>query len=153
MNAALSVDMTSDLSQENRRLIYEFEQGRAPGAFHHAHHVRVAFAYASEFPMSEALAKFSAALERFALARGKPNLYHETITWAYLLLIGERVARAGKTQSWEEFSEQNRDLLRWKGGILERYYTKAALDSDLARRTFIFPDRVSSDRRSQSAQK
>ena len=152
MNAALSADLTGNPSQVNQRLISEFEQGRAPGAFHHADHVRVAFAYASEFPMPEALTKFSAALKRFALARGKPNLYHQTITWAYLPLIRERIAQAGTTQSWEEFSEQNRDLLRWKGGILERYYTKAALDSDLARRTFIFPDRVFPDRISESAQ-
>ena len=134
-------------------LISEFEQGRAPGEFHHADHVRMAFAYVREFPMPEALAKFSAALKRFALVRGKPNLYHETITWAYLLLIGERIARAGKAQPWEEFSERNQDLLRWKSGILERYYTRAALDSDLARQTFVFPDRVSADRLSETAQK
>lgn len=127
---------------DHRGLIAEFEQGRASGDFHHADHVRVAFAYVSEFPMLEALAKFSAALKRFALSKGKPNLYHQTITWTYLLLIGERMARAGKPQSWEEFSAQNADLLRWRGGVLERYYGKAALDSDLARRTFIFPDRL-----------
>lgn len=143
MNAIPSIDLAGNPAQVNQRLISEFEQGRAPGAFHHADHVRVAFAYASEFPMPEALAEFSAALKRFALAHGKPNLYHETITWAYLLLIKERMARAGNAQLWEEFSERNPDLLRWKGGILERYYTKAALDSNLARQTFIFPDRAS----------
>jgi len=126
----------------NRDLISEFEQGRTPGAFHHANHVRVAFAYVSEFPMLEAIAKFSAALQRFAFSKGKPQLYHTTITWAYLLLIGERVARAGRAQSWEEFAGCNSDLLGWKDGILERYYSRATLDSDLARRTFVFPDRV-----------
>ncbi len=129
-------------SAEHRRLIAEFEQGRAPGDFRHVDHVRVAFAYVSEFPMAKALAKFSAALRRFALSKGKPDLYHQTITWAYLLLIGERLARAAKTQSWEEFSEQNRDLLLWEGGVLERYYKRATLGSDLARRAFLFPDRV-----------
>lgn len=121
-------------------LISEFEQGRAPGDFHHADHVRVAFAYVSKFPMPEAIAKFSTALKSFAISKGKPHLYHETITWTYLFLIGERLARAGKAQSWEEFSEQNADLLQWKGGVLERYYAKATIDSDLARRTFVFPD-------------
>jgi hypothetical protein len=42
--------------------------------------------------------------------------------------------------SWEEFSEHNPDLLVWKGGILERYYSQATLESDLARRVFVFPD-------------
>jgi len=121
-------------------LISEFEQGRTPGEFHHADHVRVAFAYVREFPMPEALARFSAALKRFARLKGKPNLYHETITWAYLLLIGERITRAGKRQSWEEFCAENGDLLLWKGGILERYYRRETLTSDLARGTFVFPD-------------
>ena len=131
--------LTIEQAATDQFLISEFEQGRAPGEFHHAHHVRVAFAYVREFPMPEALARFSAALKRFAALKGKPNLYHETITWAYLLLIGERMARAGKTQSWEEFSPENGDLLVWKGGIIERYYRREILASDLARRTFVLP--------------
>jgi hypothetical protein len=129
----------------NRALIAQFEQGRAPNGFHHADHVRVAFAYVSEFPLPEAIAKFSSALRRFALAQGKSNLYHETITWAYLFLIAERIQR-GQPGPWDEFALRNTDLLVSKGGILERYYTKAALDSDIARRIFILPDRVSEPR-------
>ena len=126
----------------NAELISEFEQGRAPGAFHHADHVRVAFAYISELPLLDALAKFPAALKRFAVAKGKPNLYHETITWAYLLLIRERLARAGSAQTWEQFAGDNKDLLIWKGGILSHLYRQQTLDSDLARQTFILPDHV-----------
>jgi hypothetical protein len=125
----------------NEVLICEFEQGRAPGEFHHADHVRVAFAYVVQFPFLEAVEKFSAALNRFALSRGKPNLYHETITWAYLLLIRERIARAGRVQTWEEFAARNPDLLVCKGGALATLYRQETLDSDLARHTFILPDR------------
>ncbi len=124
----------------NQALISEFEQGRAPGAFHHADHVRVAFAYVSEFPWPEAIVKFSAALKRFALSKGKPNLYHETITWAYLLLIRERIARAGGRQTWNEFAASNPDLLVWKGGVLATLYRQETLYSELARHTFVFPD-------------
>ncbi len=141
MNASLSAEPASRLTQANRDLISEFEEGRVPGDFHHADHMRVAFAYVSEFPVLEALAKFPAALKRFAISKGKPNLYHETITWAYLLLIGERLARAGTAQSWEEFAEENQDLLVWKNGILERYYSKPTLESDLARKRFVMADR------------
>jgi hypothetical protein len=125
----------------NQALIAAFEQGSAPGAFHHADHVRVAFAYVSELPILDAIARFSAALKRFAQAKGKPNLYHATITWAYLLLIRERMARAGRMQSWEEFSESNPDLLQWKGGVLTSLYPQETLDSDLARQIFILPNR------------
>jgi hypothetical protein len=127
----------------NAEVVAAFEQGRAPGPFHHSDHVRVAFAYVTEYPLLEAITKFSAALRRFASAQGKPGLYHETITWAYMFLIAERIAQAGRQLAWEEFAGQNPDLLIWKGGILERYYSKAALASEIARRMFVLPDGAS----------
>jgi len=125
----------------NQMLIDQFERGCAPDGFHHADHVRVAFAFVSEFPLLEAIARFSAALRRFAEAQGKPGLYHETITWTYLFLIAERTASATKPQTWEEFAAQNPDLLIWKGGMVERYYTRTTLNSELARQRFVLPDR------------
>ena len=93
------------------------------------------------YPFLEAVARFSAALKRFAAAQGKPQLYHETITWAYLILIRERRARAGRAQTWKEFADRNADLLIWKGGVLRTLYRQETLESDLARHTFVLPDR------------
>jgi len=125
----------------NEELIDRFEADAVPGnVFHHADHVRLAFAYLSIFPVFEALERFAIALKRFACARGKPQLYHETITCAYLFLIRERMARC-ETGDWEEFARQNQDLLRWKDGVLGRYYRDSTLNSDLARRVFVMPDR------------
>jgi uncharacterized Zn finger protein len=123
-------------------LIQGFEQATLK-SFHHADHVRVAFAYLCRYPATEALEKFSTALRRFAEAQGKPKLYHETITWAYLLLIRERMARGGTAQAWDEFARENSDLLAWKPGILAHYYRQETLASELARTTFIFPDKCS----------
>jgi len=96
----------------NEEIIKEFEEGRAPGeSFHHADHIRIAFAFLSQFSVLEALQKFCAALQRFAAAQGKPHLYHETITWAYLFLIREPMLRANHSQTWEEFAAANPDLL------------------------------------------
>ncbi|HMD18115.1 MAG TPA: hypothetical protein VKH18_15730 [Terriglobales bacterium] len=123
-------------------LIKQFEDGTTPAdTSHHADHVRLAFEYLCRYPALEALEKFSAALQRFAAAQGKAQRYHETITWAYLLLIRERQARAACSQTWEEFAERNADLLVWKGGVLTTLYRQETLDSDLARRTFVLPDR------------
>lgn len=113
----------------------------AADSFHHGDHVRLAFAYLCEFPPLKALEKFCVALKRFATARGKPQLYNETITHAYFFLIRERMARFPGLE-WEEFSSQNPDLLVWKGGILGRYYLESTLRSELARTVFVFPDRV-----------
>ena len=125
----------------NTEFIQMFEADAVPeSSFHHTDHVRLAFAYLSEFPPLEALQKFCSALKRFAAARGKTQLYHETITHAYFFLIRERMAPC-KTAGWDEFALNNPDLLIWKGGILSRYYSEVTLKSDLARTVFVFPDR------------
>jgi hypothetical protein len=125
----------------NIEFIQQFEADTVPeDSFHHSDHVRLAFAYLSEFPPLEALQKSCAALKRFAAARGKSQRYHETITLAYFFLIRERMVR-GSLCNWDEFALNNPDLLIWKDGILSRYYSDVTLKSDLARIVFVFPDR------------
>ena len=114
--------------------------------FHHADHVRAAFAYLSRYPALEAMQRFSAALANFAASCGRADRYNETITWAFLLLVRERLARAAKTMTWEEFAAQNPDLLDWKENVLKSYYRHETLSSDFARRTFVFPDNLSPTR-------
>jgi hypothetical protein len=125
----------------NIELIHHFETDTlADGHFHHADHVRLAFAYLSRYSPLEALDKFSSALKRYTTARGKPQLYHETITHAYFFLIRERMAGCSAAD-WDEFARCNPDLLAWKNGILTRYYQEATLQSDRARSVFLFPDK------------
>jgi hypothetical protein len=109
--------------------------------FHHRQHVEVAWMFVRGHGMPAALAEFTTAIKRFAVAKGATGLYHETITWAFLLLIAERQARR-PAATWTEFEAVNADLLVWKPSILERYYSKELLASDLARRTFLMPDLV-----------
>ena len=131
-------------STTEQDLIAQFESGSVPpDSFHHADHVRLAFAYLRQYTVLEALEKFPAALQKFARTHGRPNLYHQTITWAYIFLIHERIARAACTQTWKEFSAANPDLLTWKNGILKKYYADETLQSDLAKRVFIFPEKPS----------
>jgi hypothetical protein len=125
----------------DRELMDQFEEGTLPAeCFHHREHVRVAFLYLTKYPVLEALQAFSKALRRLAEVRGKPQLYHETITWAHIFLIRERMARAGKNQNWGEFAISNPDLLVWKDGILTRFYRPETLASDFAREVFVLPD-------------
>jgi hypothetical protein len=125
----------------NEELIQRFESGAvSEDCFHHADHVRLAFAYLNQYPTLQALDKFSGALKRFAAGLGKSQLYNETITHAYFFLIRERMERSVGTD-WEEFIVDNSDLLSWKNGILTRYYREETLQSDLARRVFLFPDK------------
>ena len=109
--------------------------------FHHEQHVQVAWLFVRERGMPAALAEFTAAIKRFANAKGATGLYHETITWAFLFIIAERQAKSGAA-TWQEFAAANRDLLVWKPSILERYYSSELLKSDLARVVFLFPERT-----------
>ena len=129
----------------DEEFIAGFEACTLPAeGFHHEQHVRVVWLYLRRYPVLETIMKFSESLKRFATANGKPNLYHETITWAYVFLIHERIKRNGQEQNWQEFVETNADLFDWKDNILKSYYHEETIRSDFARRTFVFPDRFSS---------
>jgi hypothetical protein len=110
--------------------------------FHHADHLRAAWVYLTRLPAAEAIAKFTEALRSYATSLGKAGRYHETITWAYLLLLNERIRRAETVKSWDQFVAAHSDLLDWKHSILMRYYRPETLQSDLARRVFLMPDRL-----------
>jgi hypothetical protein len=112
----------------------------SPDYFHHQNHVRLAWLYLSQHPTLEALVKLSDGIKKYAASLGKATLYHETITWAYIFLIQERMARSDD-DTWEAFAEKNPDLLNWQENILKQYYLEETLASDLAKRVFIFPDR------------
>lgn len=114
----------------------------ANDSFHHADHVKMSFLYLQKYSGLEPLERFSTALARFARAHGKADRYNETITWAFLLLVRERMARFGFSPSWEEFAASNPDLLRWDDHVLKKYYRAETLSSELAKSVFLFPDRL-----------
>ena len=127
----------------NEELIEQFESlTLRPESFHHGEHVRLAWIYLSQYPALTALSKFCEGIKRFAASVGKPDRYHETITWAYLLLIHERMAKCATADSWEAFAEANGELLNWESNILKRYYREETLQSELAKRVFLFPDKA-----------
>jgi hypothetical protein len=139
MIMAAEVTATSD----DATLVAAFEAGTAPPeGFHHANHVRVAWMYLGRLPLLAAAERFVAGLKGFAAAHGKPQLYHETITLAFLLLIHDRIVTRGRGRNWREFADANPDLLTWKPSTLDRYYSPDLIGSDLARRAFVWPDRM-----------
>jgi len=130
---------------DDRAFVEAFEScSLRPDLFHHRDHVRLAWIYLKEDPVLQALARFSIGLQRYATSLGKTELYHQTITWAFLLLIHERMARGGEAATFEEFAKANPDLLAWSPSVLSAYYREETLASPLARRTFLMPDRLQS---------
>jgi hypothetical protein len=110
---------------DESEFVRRFEDCTLPNdAFHHRDHVRLAWIYLRQHPPLEALRCFAEGLKRFAAAHGHPGLYHETITWAYLFLIHERMADGDAAETWDSFAGRNPDLLAWNPSILDRYYDK-----------------------------
>jgi len=130
------------LTAEDRAFIAAFEAGSLPAeSFRHHDHVRLAWLYLRRQPLLPAIGAFRDALRRFTRVHGQARRYHETMTWAHMCLIHERMARGGRDQSWDEFVAANTDLFDRRAPILKRYYTDATLESDLAREVFVLPDR------------
>jgi len=70
-------------------MIRRFEDATLPeNQFHHRQHVRVVWLLLRQERLAVAADRFIEGLKRFATTLGKPTLYHETITWALILLIG-----------------------------------------------------------------
>jgi hypothetical protein len=122
-------------------LVRAFEGLTLPAAqFHHREHVLVAFRYLQAGSLLEALPRFTAALRRFAEANGVGHIYHETVTWAFLVLMNERLERMGRATTWQAFVDGNPDLLR--KDCLAAHYSRDALASPLARRVFLLPNGI-----------
>jgi hypothetical protein len=108
--------------------------------FHHREHLRVAFIFlARHGDFGEGAVAFRAALRRFAETHGITRVLHETLTWAYLALVHERMA-SGRFADSRAFLAAWPDLLDHKGGALARCYDVAAITaSPAARAMFVLP--------------
>jgi hypothetical protein len=107
-----------------------------PAKFPHSEHLRLGYEMLSRYSFGEAINRFSGGLKLLAAKAGKPQVYHETITVAFLALINERRTQDG-AQSWGDFQTRNTDLLDKR--CLEKWYGAEQLRSDLARRAFCLP--------------
>ncbi len=114
-----------------------FEAGRVdPAQFPHREHVRVSYELLERHPFPEALLHLARGLRGLAAKAGRPDVYHETITAAFLALIAER-RLSGRYASWEDFAASNPDLLDKE--CLQNWYEPELLQSSIARETFILP--------------
>jgi len=93
-----------------REELRAFEEGQIePAVFPHREHVRFAYQMLALYPISETAARFARGLAHLARKAGKPQLYHETVTIAFLAVIAERRATTPHT-CWDEFISTNPDF-------------------------------------------
>ena len=114
-----------------------------PAAFRHADHVRLGWIYLRRMDLPAAMRRYADRLRAFAAHVGKPGLYHETITFAFLLVINERMADGPADEGWAAFRDRNPDLFAGIRIALGRWYSDERLASARARAGFVMPDRPS----------
>jgi hypothetical protein len=110
-----------------------------PGDFGHAGHVRAAYLYLLQTEFAAALQRMRHTIRSFAAAQGKPDLYHETITVAYVALINEHMCGRGSGGGWAAFARDNAEL--FDPALLRRFYSQTELESKRAREVFLLPRR------------
>lgn len=126
--------MTSE-ERATKRMIEQLEACTL-STLTHEDHVRVAWYYLSQAPLPKVLHRLPVVLKKFAKSKGAPEIYHETITYAFTCAIAERLAMT-ETDTWGQFKIENADLLQ--SDFLKRYYDKKVLDSAHARKCFVLP--------------
>jgi hypothetical protein len=104
--------------------------------FHHRDHLRVTWLYLRQFGEAETRERLGPAILRYAAARGVAEKYHQTITLAWIRLVGHASETAA---DFDAILIAHPHLL--DKNLLNRYYSPAVLQSPEARRRWVEPDR------------
>ena len=118
-----------------------FESGSLdPARFTHREHLSVAWKYLQRDGFPEGALNFRRHLQAYVTKVGAAAKYHETITWAYLVLLNEEMSlRSPPGEAFDTMIKRRPDLLDHRGGAIARCYSKAQLDLPEARRVFLLP--------------
>jgi hypothetical protein len=109
-----------------------------PDGFNHRAHLEAAHSLLCNRSFTEAADAYAHAIRSMATRAGHPEKFHMTITVAMLAAIAERLS--DDRSNFDAFAAQHPELLA--RDFLLRHYSKERLSCDLARRTFLLPDRA-----------
>lgn len=129
------------LAQTSIDAMAAFESGTLdPALFDHRLHLSVAWAYLQRDGFPDGASRFRQHLKAYVAKVGAEGKYHETITWAYLVLLNEEMSlRSPPGESFDAMIQRRPDLLDHRNGAIARCYSKSRLDSPDARRVFLLP--------------
>jgi hypothetical protein len=133
--------MTNGASDE--AFLRSFEDCTLPFAeWHHRAHIKVAYLYLRQSPLSDALEKIRTNIKRYNAATNTPeNLergYHETMTQAWMRLVHFTLCEYGPGTTAEEFLAAQEHLLNRRA--LRFFYSRERLISWQAKAEFVEPD-------------
>jgi hypothetical protein len=106
-----------------------------PSCFRHADHLRLAWLHVHQHSLEIAVNHVCDGIQAYAKHLGKPELYHETITVAWVRLIASHAET-----TFDEFLRLNEHRLN--GELLHRFWSPERLQSETARKEWLAPDRM-----------
>jgi N-formylglutamate deformylase len=107
----------------------------SPASFRHADHLRLAWLHVHQHTLETAVSGVCRDIQRYANHLGKPEIYHETLTIAWVRLIASH-----DEPTFAEFLLQN--AYRLNGELLYCFWSPERLQSETARREWLAPDRM-----------
>jgi hypothetical protein len=105
--------------------------------FAHREHVRMGYELLRRVDFAHGALLYSQALRRMSANAGVPQAFNQTMTIAFLALIGEAIAQ-GDCADFAHFERAHPQL--FERGVLNRWYCPQRLANPLARSTFLLPD-------------
>jgi len=105
----------------------------SPSCFRHADHLRLAWLHVHQHPLEIAIENIRCGIQAYAKQLGKPDIYHETLTIAWVRLIASH-----DEPTFDDFLSQNE--YRLKGELLYRFWSPERLQSESARKAWLPPD-------------
>jgi hypothetical protein len=126
------------LAMPDDAFLATFQRGDFAGdAFPHRAHLRMAWLYVTALGPERAVQKAAAGIRNLAQHNGRPALYHDTLTRAWVYLVAATVAHH-RFATFAEFIAHSPQLLDKQ--LLLRHYSPDVLSSARARATWIAPD-------------
>ena len=108
--------------------------------FNHKGHLRLAWIYLNAYPFDKALELICLGIEKYAMSLGANDKFNVTITQALMHIMKLRLDQ-NWLQDFQAFANANEDLFLDSFTVLTQYYSKNILYSDLAKSTFVSPDK------------
>jgi flavin reductase (DIM6/NTAB) family NADH-FMN oxidoreductase RutF len=133
------VEPISSLDLSDEDFIARFESaGFGRSDFPHAAHLRMAWIYVRHLGVEQAAHRAAAGIRAMADAHGQSNRYHDTLTRAWVYVVGAAVTRSIDTGDFNEFILRQTELL--DKSCLLRYFSPERLSSQRARTSWLAPD-------------
>lgn len=118
-----------------------FESGTLSAAdFHHRDHLRMAWLYCARLSTDAAATRVLDTLLHFATAQGAAQIFHVTLTDAWIRLVGAALSDAPSAEGFDAFLERHPHLL--DKALPQRHFSPALLSSAEAKQSLVPPDRL-----------